>query len=72
MNTTLIASMKPGQEYTSRLLSEITGMDQSDICRELKEASQGGVVTRYKKTGVRGFVYVTNQLRFEFKEEHKQ
>ncbi|GAB0151072.1 hypothetical protein [Marinobacterium sp. BA1] len=42
MNTALIASMKPGQEYTSRLLSEITGMDQSDICRELKEASQGG------------------------------
>ncbi len=69
MDTALIAAMKPDQEYTSSLLADITNRTQSEVCRELKEATSGGVVSRRKKKGVRGFVYTTNQLRFEYCEE---
>lgn len=71
MDTALIAAMKPGQEYTSRLLADITDRPQTEVCRELKEATQGGVVTRTKKKGVRGYVYTTNQLRFEYEEDQE-
>ncbi|RVU32679.1 hypothetical protein [Neptunomonas marina] len=62
----IICAMRPGQEYTSGLLAKLCNAKRSAVTRELYEAYRGGVVNRYKKKGVRGFVYVSKQLNLEF------
>lgn len=65
--TAIIANMNPDQEYTASLLAQICGVDHQKVSGVLAEAAQGGVVKRFTKPGVKGFVYQTNQLTLELK-----
>lgn len=63
--TAIIANMNPDQEYTAPLLAQICDVSSSKVAMILREAAQGGVVSRFKKPGVKGFVYKTNQLQLD-------
>ncbi|WP_432473303.1 hypothetical protein [Amphritea sp. HPY] len=65
--TAIIANMNPDQEYTASLLAEVCGVSANKVAMVLREASLGGVVQRFEKPGVNGFVYRTNQLTLELK-----
>ncbi|MCV6612408.1 MAG: hypothetical protein OIF55_16725 [Amphritea sp.] len=65
--TAIIANMNPDQEYTAALLAEICEVSSSKVAMVLREAAQGGVVKRFKKPGVKGFVYMTNQLPLDLR-----
>lgn len=59
----VITQMRPDQEYAAPLLSAITGIPASTVRETLRSAVQGGVVTRTKKKGVKGYIYKTKQLQ---------
>jgi len=59
----VLTQMRPDQEYTAPLLAKVTGIPVSTVRETLRSAVLGGVVTRSKKTGVKGYVYKTKQLQ---------
>ncbi len=64
--TAILANMKPDQEYTAALLAEICETTHQKVSAVLGAVAKGGVVSKYRKEGVKGYVYKTNQLALDF------
>ncbi|NYZ69346.1 hypothetical protein H0A36_25335 [Endozoicomonas sp. SM1973] len=60
-NIQIIKSMKYGQEYTKELLSGHCRQSIKNVRETLIQAHDKGLLQRYKKRGVRGYVYTTKQ-----------
>ena len=67
--TSILAHMKPDQEYTAALLADICETSHQRISSTLRAVAKGGVIQRYKKEGVKGYVYKSNQLVLNFESE---
>lgn len=56
-------AMIPGQEYTAKILAKVCQCGETHVRGQLRSLEHGGLVTGFKKKGVRGRVFRTNQLR---------
>lgn len=53
--------MESGQEYTSSLISDLTGVSRSTANKALRALYNSSAIERIKRPGVRGFVYLSRQ-----------
>ena len=60
-NFQIIKSMKFGQVYTKQLLADCCNQSIKNVRNALMDAHDKGLVCRYKRPGVRGYVYATKQ-----------
>ena len=69
----IIANMEDGKEYTNELLASFTNSSEHMTNKALNNGYLLGLIFRYKREGVKGFVYTTKQrsLPLEVREHNR-
>ena len=62
----VIGHMRPGEKYTSEVLSNSLMLSRQIINKILRSAYRGGVIERATEQGIKGYIYSTKQFGFNF------